>query len=151
MNKLLWIAGIAYFGFTGSLSAQTACSCPGGTGTRLNISQLNAIFPGNTICVSNGAGGWDAQEQHLGGGVLQDYKLGPSSVVDKTAQVGTWSTANNGASGAQVTYAYGSQTYTYGVCSTGTTAVNGQAVGFCPMGSGTATPATLKVGTASGC
>ena len=150
MNKLLWIAGIAYFGFTGSLSAQT-CNCPTGTGSRVNIAQLNNLLQGNTVCVSNGAGGWDAQEQHFAGNVLKDYKLGPSSAIDPTEQVGTWSTSNNGSLGAQVIYVYGNQSYTYGVCHNGGAPATGQSLGFCPMGSGTATSATLKLGTTSGC
>ena len=146
MGKQVMTAVILSLGLVGGAYAQTTCTCPGSTNTRLNISNLNQVLTGNTVCVGSSSS-WEAQEQHVSGGVLRDYKRGPSSTVDPTSQVGTWSTATNGSLGAQVTYTYGSTSYVYGVCSPSTTTpANGQAVGFCPMGSGTATTASLRVG-----
>lgn len=63
---------------------------------------LNDLLTGNTVCVSNGAGGWDAQELHQSGGNLVDYKLGPGHAIDPSTSVGSWSI-----SGSTVTYSYG--------------------------------------------
>ncbi len=143
MGKQVMTAVILSLGLVGGAYAQT-CSCPAGTGSPLNFNKMRDILTGNTVCVGSSSS-WQAQEQHDSGGVLRDYKLGPSSTVDPTSQVGTWAIASV-AAGPQVTYTYGSTSYVYGVCSTANSAAHGQAVGFCPMGSGTATAATLRLG-----
>lgn len=68
---------------------------------------------GNTACVPTTASVYEAQEEHRSGGELWDYKRGPSSTVDPTAKIGTWSVTGRA---AVVTYDYGGGTiYTYEV------------------------------------
>ena len=141
------LAAILILGMTGSAFAQT-CNCPAGTGNRLNQTQIGNLLPGNTVCVGNSPT-WQAQEQHLVGGVLKDFKRGPTDPTDPTATVGSWLVSGNG-NDAVVTYNYGSASYSYGVCSPGGPLTNGKAIGFCPAGSGTATSGTLRLG-AVGC
>jgi hypothetical protein len=45
------------------------------------------------------------QEQHLSGGALWDYKMGPSDAKDPTVRVGDWSITGNDAD-TVVKYAY---------------------------------------------
>lgn len=150
MSKHSTLVAIVAIGLSGSAFAQS-CACPAGTGTQLsNQNQINAVLLGNTVCVGS-APTWDAQEQHIGGGVLRDFKRGAGDPTDPTAQIGNWAVTGGG-SNAIVTYTYGGTSYSYGVCSTGTSAVANQAVGFCPAAPspGTATSGTLRIG-AVGC
>ena len=69
------------------------------TGTPLTKLQIDAIVTSNTVCgrpgagYPGGAGSSDRwQEEHKAGGQLWDYKLGPGHAVDRSKQVGTWST-----------------------------------------------------------
>lgn len=148
INRSMFMA-VVMVGLSASAFAQT-CTCPAGTGNRLNQVQIAAVLSGNTVCVGS-APTWNAQEQHIVGGVLNDYKRGAGHPTDPTAQVGTWAISGTGGNAA-VVYNYGGTQYSYGVCSTGQTASANQAVGFCPVAPnpGSATSATLRIG-ASGC
>lgn len=136
---------IVMLGMSSTAFAQT-CTCPAGTGSRLNHTQIGNVLSGNTVCVGSSPT-WQAQEQHLASGALNDYKRGAGHPTDPTAQVGTWSVSGTGG-GALVLYNYGGTQYSYGFCSTNTTPAANQAVGFCPAGPnpGTATSATLRIG-----
>lgn len=123
------LAAIAALG-TGVAYAQA--SCPSGA---TPVGNANAALVGNTVCVSDGGSGWRWQEYHQAGGVLYDYKRGPTHPVDPTTQVGNWS-----ALGSNVTYTYGSG-YTYLLCS------NGSTYTFVPNSTGTpVTGATIVSG-----
>ncbi len=144
INRSISLA-LVMAGLSANAFAQS-CACPAGTGTRLNQTQIANVLSGNTVCVGS-APTWQAQEQHLVGGVLTDYKRGAGHPTDPTAQVGTWAISGTGGNAA-VVYNYGGTQYSYGVCSTNTTPAPNQAVGFCPAGPnpGTATSATLRMG-----
>jgi hypothetical protein len=83
------------------------------TNTTLNVNQLTNLLAGNTVCgrpdpnyPGSASDRW--QEQHRGSGPagqLWDYKLGSSSKVDPTSQVGSWSIQGSGNNGT-VTHAY---------------------------------------------
>lgn len=134
--------------------ANSAAVCPG-TGASLSRTALATLLVGNTVCVSNGSGGWLAQEQHLGtglSGVLQDYKRGPGHATDPTTTIpalGSWTISGPAVGQAvpsSVTYNYaGGSSFNYRVW------VRGANHDFCPVGAGTATEATMKSGTAGGC
>lgn len=119
-----------------------SCTCSGAGATQVsdngsNLTLTNTIT-GSTVCIAK-SGGWESQEQHRTGGQLWDYKLGSSSTVDPTKQIGTWAVAGNGAQSI-VTYTYGAQVFPYKVCRVGTTA----SYGFCPTAGGSTIMATLK-------
>ncbi len=99
-------------GFAGPVSAQSPCP----SGARLNQTQLGNTFPGNTLCAQRSADKW--QEQHRTGGQLWDYKLGTSSTMDPTKQVGTWVISGTG-SNAVLTHTYGTASYSWAVCGPG--------------------------------
>lgn len=133
-----------------SAQAQTTCACSGGP--LLNAGQLNSTLLGNTVCVSDGAGGWTSQEQHRSGSQLWDYKRGSPHATDETRQVGTWNILGSG-SNSRVEYIYNqftpNATHEFRVCRVGTTAT----YGFCP-GTTSTTPAlfaTVKAGITTGC
>ena len=80
---------------------------------KLNPGALVAALQGHTVCVGS-SGNWEAQEEHLAGGLLGDYHSGPNSINaserltandpaswDPTDRVGTWNTSGN-----KVTYTY---------------------------------------------
>lgn len=120
------------------------------------VNSLSSVLSGHTICVSNGSGGWNAQEEHLSGGVLKDYKLGPASPtnqVDPEAIIGSWSTSSG--LNATVTYIYtGSPTpYTYAVyLNSGTVNTVGSTYDFCTTPGGTpVVTGSLKMTTGAGC
>lgn len=73
--------------------------------TQIVDTNLTNLLSGSTVCVSNGSGGWENQEQHLSNGDLVDYKKGPSDPVDPTKKVGTWSVSGSG-TGTMVNYSY---------------------------------------------
>jgi hypothetical protein len=132
MKSIALAATIALAAFSGGAIA--AC-----TGTPLTQSQLTSVLTNNTVCVAK-AGGWDAQEQHITGGVLKDYKQGPTSTIDPTQTIGTWSLTT---APGQVTYVYsGGGTYSYSVYTSG--------AGYSFCGQATV-EATVKSGTAAGC
>jgi len=58
---------------------------------------------GKTVCVVG-----ESQEFHDASGDLIDYKKGAGDPVDQTTSVGSWSI-----SGTNITYNYGSSTFTY--------------------------------------
>ena len=149
--------------FTGALllaSAMTGEAMAQCTTGRVNsVSALTTLLSGNTICVSNGAGGWDSQEEHIAGGVLMDYKKGPSDRVDPTKVLGTWHVSGPALPPANtiVTYNYTAwtpnQSYAYLVyLNSGTLNQAGSTYAFCTSPGGTPVViGTLKAGTGAGC
>jgi hypothetical protein len=143
---------IAYIGLLFIISAvnqsMAACSVSGVTYTIPNGVTLRNILSGNTVCKSNGAD-WEWQEEHVSGGVLNDWKKGVGNLNEPKEQVGTWSTANSGGN-PTVTYAYlGGSTYTYNVWQNGANAATATydfCVGTTPVVTGT----TIK-STTNGC
>lgn len=137
MNKYRLIAGMALAVLTGYASAQATCSCTGAD----QVTTVSTTLSGNTVCVANGSGGWEGQEQHKTDGQLWDYKLGPGHAIDPSEQIGTWTVSGN-----NVTHSYsGGQSYTYTMCRVGATA----SYGFC--GTGGTIMASIKPGTSAGC
>ncbi len=108
MNKLPMTTAAIVFAFAAD-GAVAACS-----GTQIAGNGLTTLLTNNTICGSRGGERW--QEEHIAGGVLKDYKMGPSDAVDPTKQVGSWSVDEVL---SQVTYQYGASTYVYEVWDNG--------------------------------
>lgn len=125
-----------------------SCTCSGQNASQItdtgNSTALTTTITGSTVCIAKSGGGWESQEQHRTGGQLWDYKLGPSSTVDPTIQIGTWAVSGNGAN-STVTYTYGAQVFPYKVCRVGT----GANYGFCPTAGGSTIMATLKASIGS--
>ena len=140
MGKLLLITGIAFLGFTGAVNAQSPCSCNGNAQIK-SPTILTSTLVGNTVCVGS-APTFEAQEQHVTGGTLIDFKRGPGHPTDPTKTIGTWVTSGNGGN-TIVTYNYtGGSSYSYNVCTSGI-----DDLGFCPSGTNTPTVnAKLKSG-----
>lgn len=136
--KLPMIAGVIVFAFSAE-GAMAACSNPAKQVNK--SSDLTTILSGNTVCAVRGKDRW--QEEHHAGGVLKDYKKGPTDKIDPTKQIGTWAVSGNGAN-TKVTYVYtGSNTYAYEVWDNG-----GGSYSFCGPGG---MDFTLRPGTGSGC
>ena len=129
----------AFILMAGTAVAQSTCP----PGTRLNQTQLENTFSGNTLCAARGSEQW--QEQHRAGGQLWDYKRGPGSTVDPTAQVGSWLITDTG-SNAVLTHTYGAS-YSWAVCGPG-----GVGVGYTLISTGaggTISGASVKAGATS--
>jgi hypothetical protein len=123
---------------------QAAAQC---SGSPVAKSVLDG-FAGNTICGRPGPAytGPDTdrwQEEHILGGDLFDYKLGPSSKLDPREKVGTWTTTAG--SPATITHNYnGGGSYTYSVY------LNSGVYSFC-SGTSEVIRAQLQNGTAAAC
>jgi hypothetical protein len=117
-----------------NISGEVLAAC---SGTRVtNVTDLNTLLLGNTVCAANGGDAW--QEFHQSGGVLIDYKKGPTDTVDPSETVGSWSVTGNDPE-ATVTYNYGSGgIYSYAIYNTGSS------YDFC--GATTVTDVTIKPG-----
>lgn len=95
--------------FTASAAmAQSVCN-----GNSLSKAQMDALLTGNTVCGRPGAhypGGVGSsdrwQEEHVSGGQLWDYKLGPGHAVDPRKQVGTWITSASAVRGGAETISH---------------------------------------------
>ena len=143
--KLPMIAGAIVFAFSAE-GAMAACSTPA---TQVTDGALTTLLSGNTVCAMRGGDRW--QEEHHAGGVLIDYKKGPTDAVDPTKQVGTWAVSGTGA-GTTVTYNYtvGSvpgPSYNYAVWQNTTP----NSYSFCKAGAILDMDFTLTAGTGSGC
>lgn len=101
--KFLTFSAIAMLGL--SASGALAQSCP----SPMNQSAVQSLVTNQYVCGSIGGDSWN--ELHQAGGVLQDYKKGPTDPVDPSAVVGNWTVNSDGT----ITYAYGSLSYTYQV------------------------------------
>ena len=119
--------------------------------------QLTTLLTGKTVCDANATYDTCAkhpgpncivtmgiQEQHLTGGALWDYKMGPSDAKDPTVRVGDWSITGNDAD-TVVKYAYppGGTPSAYKVFDAGAGTYY-----FC---SGTTIVATAKITSAPNC
>lgn len=132
--------GLIMSAWTTTVWAQAPCAA----GQRLNQTALSSTFPGNTLCAQRGGDKW--QEQHRTGAQLWDYKLGPTSTVDPTKQVGTWSIQGTG-SNAVLRHTYGATSYDWAVCGPG-----GVGTGYTLISTGSAgtiTGAEVKSGQVS--
>jgi hypothetical protein len=128
---LLWAGGVG--------NALAVC-----TGTTLSTNAINTAFKGNTVCVSDGAGGWSAQEYHQLGGALIDYKLGAGHAVDPTTQIGTWATISGTPGKINYSYTGDPTVYSNTVVRSGTTLAN---FTYCfDNGTTTIPAATVKTG-----
>jgi hypothetical protein len=120
---------------------------------------LSSLFTNHTICVGTGANK-QAQEEHISGGVLKDYKKGPGNPVDPEKVLGTWVLTNDtlGDPDATITYNYTAfappVSYTYKVyLVSGTLGANNSTYDFCNTSTGTVTVsgATLKTALGNVC
>jgi len=110
-------------------------ACPG---TPLTGAAISTLLTNNTVCVGT-PGNWEAQELHVSGGSLVDYKLGPGHAVDPSEQVGTWSVD---AAAGTVTHNYGPGTvYTYKMSANG-----GTSYSFCSTAGAPEVLAKVKTG-----
>ncbi len=98
--KLTIIASAVVFVFS-TEGVMAACSPP--AASQVKNGALTTLLLGNTVCAVRGGDRW--QEEHHAGGVLKDYKKGPTDKIDPTKQVGTWAVSGNGAN-TNVTYTY---------------------------------------------
>jgi len=104
---------------------------------------LQTLLNNHMVCVGSplGTAGppWNNQEFHASGGVLTDYKKGPSDTVDPTTIVGSWAINGTGSCNVQYTYT-GGGSYTYTIWNNG----NGT-YDFCQGASTTFTIAASKI------
>lgn len=121
MTRAWLIVGLTFLGLVGQASAQ---SCPCGSGSRMNHSQISTALANKTVCAS--VSGEVQQEFHTGTGLaspgaLVAYKRGPGHAMDPSETVGTWEIVGTGAT-TTVRYSYtGGNTYSYAVCNAGVT------------------------------
>lgn len=106
-------AGLTLAGLPDASSA--ACAAPS---VRVNTrAAMDLLLSGNTVCVPPATQPtMEAQEEHIAGGALFDYKRGPGHAIDPRKQIGSWSVAGADGRGVFVRYDYGGgQIYTYAV------------------------------------
>jgi hypothetical protein len=106
-------AGLALAGLPDVSSA--ACAAPS---VRVNTrDEMTKLLTGNTVCVPPATQPtMKAQEEHIAGGALFDYKRGDNHPVDPRKQIGSWSVAGTDGRGVFVRYDYGGgQIFTYAV------------------------------------
>lgn len=141
--KLTIIACAAVFAFS-TEGVMAACSASSGAKQVNKDSELTALLSGNTVCAVRGKDRW--QEEHHAGGVLKDYKKGPTDKVDPTKTLGAWAVSGGGTN-TIVTYTYtGGGSYSFTVWDNG----GGSSYSFC-KGNTPDLDFTLKPGTGSGC
>lgn len=132
MMKHILFTGALFI--TSAMTGEAMAVCDGTQVTDVSAPTLSGLLTGNSMCQTSPE---VAQEQHIGGGVLQDYKLGPASPtnqVDPTTTIGSWGVAGSGAD-TTVTYTYGSDSYNYKVfLASGTLGVTGSTYEFCTNG-----------------
>ncbi len=126
--------------------AMADCSTNQVTNTSAVLNLTN-LLTNHTVCQAAGAGEpHGAQEEHVSGGVLNDFKKGFSSQIDPPTQIGHWSvTGTDADTVVNYTYLGGGGSGTYKVFDNG-----GGSYDFC---NGTAQVATVTVVTAinTGC
>lgn len=126
--------------FAATTALSLACggamaACPG---TPLAGAAISTLLSGNTVCVGT-PGNWEAQELHVAGGSLVDYKRGPGHAIDPSETVGSW--AVNTTAGT-VTHNYGSGgSYTYTMSANG-----GTSYSFCSTAGAPEIVANIKTG-----
>ena len=117
------------------VAAEALAQCDADT----RVNNLGTVLPGNTVCAERGTDKW--QEQHVAGGALFDYKLGPNHLIDPIKKVGTWSI---GAEDDEVTYSY-----TNGPSFTFTVHEKGGLYNFCAGSAASITGASIVLGITS--
>jgi hypothetical protein len=132
MIKPIIVSGIFLLA---GVSGQVMANCNTNNGWKVVVA---ADLTGKTACVG-AAPTWDSQEEHVAGGVLNDWKQSqvPGNTTDPKVQVGQWAL-----SGGVVTYNYGAGgTYSYNVFT------KGNRIDFCGInGAPTITNILLKNG-----
>ncbi len=105
------VAGMAL----ASLPALSLAACAAPSVRVATALAMKTLLEGNTVCLpAVTQPTMEAQELHLVGGALVDYKRGPTDTGDRSTQVGSW-TVTAGRS-VFVTYNYGGGAqYTYAV------------------------------------
>ncbi len=73
----------------GSQAAMAACGAPASQVTATSTPSLDELLLNKTVCVG-APPTWHWQEEHRNGGLLFDYKQGPTHPIDPSKQVGTW-------------------------------------------------------------
>lgn len=117
------------------MAGGAAAACPG---TPITGVAITSLLTGNTVCVGT-AGNWEAQELHVSGGNLVDFKRGPGHPVDPSETVGSWSV---NAAANTVSHNYGAGgTYTYTISPNG-----GAGYSFCSTAGAPEILATVKAG-----
>jgi hypothetical protein len=127
------------------MTGEAMAACSGTQITNLSTPTLTALLTGNSMCQT-----WPevAQEQHVSGGVLQDYKRGPFDAVDPTTTIGSWFIIGEGPR-TTVNYTYGSTSFYYRVfLVTGNAGETGSTYDFCTGNTVKAT-ATFRPGFGS--
>ena len=130
-SGLLGFVALPLFLFAGN--ALAAC----GGSLVLNAS---AAVTDKTFCVPKAGGGFEYQEEFVGGGALWDYKLGSDS-SDPRTQMGTWSASTTD----------GTVTFNYGTGGIHTFTLYQTSTGYCLQGTGGDFKGTLKNNTNVGC
>jgi len=128
-----------------AMTGEAMAACSGTQITSVSRPTLSRLLTGNSMCQT-----WPevAQEQHVSGGVLQDYKRGPLDAVDPTTSIGSWLVGGSG-SRTTVKYTYGSTSYYYQVfLVNGNPGETGSTYDFCTGGTVKAT-ATFRPGFGS--
>ena len=128
-----------------AMTGEAMAACSGTQITSVSRPTLSRLLTGNSMCQT-----WPevAQEQHVSGGVLQDYKRGPFDAVDPTTSIGSWVVGGSG-SRTTVKYTYGSTSYYYQVfLVNGNPGETGSTYDFCTGGTVKAT-ATFRPGFGS--
>jgi hypothetical protein len=119
------VAGVGLFVLGANQTMAQTCQ----SGSRLNQSAITTLLEGQYACGASGGQTWD--ERHSGGLVL-DYKKGPTDPVDPSDTTshptGSYAYGASGTDGT-VTYTYGGAPAAYFIQSAG-----GSSYYFCPIG-----------------
>ena len=117
---------------------------------------LSSLLLNHTICQGSGANK-QAQEEHFSGGVLKDYKLGPSNPVDPEKALGSWTLANDGIGNTNATVTYNYTAFGPAVSfsyimylTSGTLGADGSTYNFCDTSTGTVTVSGAMLKTSLG-
>lgn len=140
--KLKIVVCAAVFAFS-TEGAMAACSTP--AATQVKNGDLGVLLSGNTVCAVRNGERW--QEEHHAGGVLKDYKKGPTDKIDPTKTLGAWTISGSGANTNVIyTYTGGGGSYPFTVWDNG-----GGSYSMCKAGGTLDLNFTLRPGTGTGC
>lgn len=159
MKKRTIVAGL--FFFANLVPPAVACNNPpnnltgGVVSTLLETAGRIACYRGAVVPPT-----WTNQEIHASGGVLRDYKRGPTNGVDPTTTVGRYTIATSGSRNGIITYFYaGGPTLFYFIQPQSGSPTDGHAgmYNFCPNATGTglrctfSIPVNIETSASSGC
>ncbi len=105
------------------------------TGNFIATATLQSQLPGGYTCTGTfPSAQWNELLSGGSSGVVIDYKMGPLSSADPSAQVGTYTISDDGTGSGVIAYNYSQGgTYSYRVIST---PVGGSTYAFCQTGTG---------------